>query len=140
MAAPIGNRRRYADFGTGWAIGSDAFKAEVISNHAPAGSARAWTLPDAQQMREAQWLPRLERALAVVGHSLSEARLAPKAEIWKLAIATWMRDAARARNGWLSNQLILGTPTVVSRNLTRYRCLYQHSDPNWSLLTSTFST
>ena len=139
LAESVGNKRRYASFSTGWAIGSDAFKAEIISKHAPVGSTRAWTLPGAEQMREAQWQSQLQNALATVGHSLSEARAAPKSEIWKLAVATWMRDAARARNGWLSMQLFLGTPTVLSRNLTRYRCTHQRSDPNWSLLTSTFS-
>ena len=139
LAESVGNKRRYASFSTGWAIGSDAFKAEIVSKHAPVGSTRAWTLPGAEQMREAQWQSQLQNALATVGHSLSEARAAPKSEIWKLAVATWMRDAARARNGWLSMQLFLGTPTVLSRNLTRYRCTHQRSDPNWSLLTSTFS-
>jgi hypothetical protein len=27
-----------------------------------------------------------------------------------------------------------------SRNLTRYRCLHQHSDPTWARLKSTFAT
>jgi putative transposase len=131
--------RRYAELSQGWAIGSDAFMAATISQHAPIGSARAWTLPGAEQMRDAQWRKELGRALAVVGHSLEEARAAPQAEIWKLAVATWLRDAARARSNWLSDQLRLGVPSAVSRNLARYRVCYQRTDPSWKALMSTFA-
>ena len=68
------------------------------------------------------------------------AAFAPALTLWKLALATWMRDAARAKNGWLSDRLVLGHPCLLSRNLTRYRCLHQHSDPTWARLTSTFAT
>jgi putative transposase len=140
LAESSRNKRRYAGFARGWAIGSDAFKAATISQYAPAGSARAWTVQGALQMRAAEWEQHLTKALAAIGRSIGEARLAPKSDPWKLAIATWMRDATGARNSWLSQQLVLGAPTVLSRNLTRYRCLHQRTDPHWSLLRSTFST
>ena len=88
----------------------------------------------------AHWNLHLGKALSAIGRSVSEARSAPKSELWKLALATWIRDAARAKNGWLSDRLVLGHPCVLSRNLTRYRCLHQHSDPTWARLTSTFAT
>jgi len=134
------NKRRYVGFAQGWAIGSDAFKAATISKYAPAGSARAWTLPGAEQMRASQWELHLQKALSAIGRSVAEARLAPKSELWKLALATWMRDAARPKNSWLSDRLVLAHPCVLSRNLTRYRCLHQHSDPTWARLRSTFAT
>jgi putative transposase len=36
--------RKYLRLLSGWAIGSDAFRAAVITAHAPIGSARAWTV------------------------------------------------------------------------------------------------
>jgi REP element-mobilizing transposase RayT len=140
LAESDNNKRHYVDFAQGWAIGSDAFKAATIAKFAPPGSARAWTLPGAQQMRAAHWELNLEKALSAIGHTLGEARSAPKSESWKLAVATWMRDATRAKNSWLSDRLVLGQPSVLSRNLTRYRCLHQPSDPTWARLTSTFAT
>jgi len=91
-------------------------------------------------MRASQWELHLQKALSAIGRSVAEARLAPKSELWKLALATWMRDAARPKNSWLSDRLVLGHPCVLSRNLTRYRCLHQHSDPTWARLRSTFAT
>jgi len=132
-------KRRYASLSQGWAIGSEAFQAATIAQHAPVGSTRAWTLPGADQMRQAHWNKYLLRALASLGHSTEQARLAPQGEIWKLAVATWMRDAARARSNWLGEQLRLGAPSVISRNLARYRSHHQHSDPNWIILISSFS-
>jgi REP element-mobilizing transposase RayT len=140
MANSIKTNRRYVNLRRGWAIGSDAFKAEVISQHAPAGLARAWTVPGAEQMRAAQWEKYLDKILVVLGRSVEEAKAAPKSEPWKLAVATWMRDSARARHNWLSEKLALGTPSVVSRNLVRYRRRIQSTDPYWQRLRSSFST
>jgi REP element-mobilizing transposase RayT len=133
-------KRRYLQLSRGWAIGSEAFKAAIISQHAPAGLARAWTVPGAEQMRAAEWETYLNRVLAVLGRTADEAKTSPKSETWKLAVATWMRDSARARLYWLSAKLDLGAPTVVSRNLARYRCRLQATDPHWERLRSSFST
>ena len=132
--------RKYSHLERGWAIGSDAFKASLIADHAPVGRARAWTLPGAQQMRSAQWENALTQALTALNRNLSQAIREPKSAIWKLALATWMRDTARARNNWLSERLNLGNPTEVSRNLSRYRAQQQLNDPTWTTLTATFST
>jgi putative transposase len=138
-AEAAGQRRHYAALTSGWAVGSDAFKAATIAQHAPVGSARAWTLPGAEQMRTADWGLHLEKSLSALGRSVAEARLAPKSAVWKLAVAAWLRDRVRARSNWLSEKLCLGTPSVVSRNLARYRCLIQQSDHHWRTLTSTFA-
>ena len=49
-------------------------------------------------------------------------------------------DSVYARNNWLSAKLNLGNPTMVSRNLSRYRSQHQADDPTWAALTGTFST
>jgi len=51
-----------------------------------------------------------------------------------------MKDTNGARNNWLSGKLNLGNPTMVSRNLARYRLCVQGTDPTWSSLIAIFST
>jgi len=131
--------RHYSDLSSGWAIGSDAFKAATIAQHIPVDSVRAWTLPGAEEMRAAEWGKNLNKALLALGRSAAEARLASNSEPWKLAIACYLRDTVRARSNWLSAQLHLGTPSIVSRNLARYRCRLQRADPHWRILRSTFT-
>ena len=121
MANTATGKRRYLSFTQGWAIGSDAFKARIIDQYSPIGSARAWTVPGAEKMRESEWKKQMDRILVCLGRTVDEARAAAKSEPWKLAVATWMRDTVHARNKWLSKTLGLGTPAAVSRNLTRYR-------------------
>jgi putative transposase len=133
-------QRRYVHLTDGWAIGSDAFKANLIEKYAPIGYPRAWSLPGAMQMREAQWQIELNKALLALKRTSEDARVCPKSEVWKLSIATWMRDTTRAENKWLSAQLNLGSPSVISRNLAKYRCRYQAGDPSWRMLTSSFAT
>jgi putative transposase len=140
LEAGRAGKRRYIHLTHGWAIGSDAFKANLIEKYAPIGFARAWTLPGAMQMREAQWHIQLNKALEALEHTAADAQACPKSEAWKLAIATWMRDAARAQSKWLSAQLNLGGPSITSRNLARYRCCHQTEDPSWRILRSTFAT
>jgi len=140
MEGGLDAARKCSHLERGWAIGSDAFKASLIADHAPVGRARAWTLPGAQQIRSAQWEEALARALTALNRNLSQAICAPKSAIWKLALATWMRDAVRARNNWLSEKLNLGNPTELSRNLSRYRVQHQMNDPTWATLSATFST
>ena len=132
--------RKYLHLDHGWAIGSDAFKAALIADHAPVGRARAWTLPGAKQMRAVQWEEALARALTVLKRNLEQAVREPKSAVWKLALATWMKDTVHARSNWLSERLNLGNPTEVSRNLSRYRSQQQAKDPTWTILTATFST
>jgi len=132
--------RRYLRLTSGWAIGSDAFRASTIAAHSPSASVRAWTVYGANEMRESQWEKALQRALAHIGHTTDQALRDQKSATWKLALAEWLRQSARARNNWLSGKLNLGSPTVLSRNLSRYRSQFQSTDPIWAALTSTFST
>jgi REP element-mobilizing transposase RayT len=140
LAGGLNAGRRYSHLEHGWAIGSDAFKAALIADHVPIARARAWTVPGAQRMRIAHWEEVLARALRALNRDLPTAIRDPKSACWKLAVATWMRDTVSARSNWLSQKLNLGSPTVVSRNLSRYRSLQQASDPTWATLTSIFST
>jgi len=96
-------------------------------------------LPGAQQMRDAEWEEYLGKILVGLGRTVADAQMAPRSEIWKLAVATWMRDSVRARNNWLSLRLGLGAPAVTSRNLARYRCRHQETDSTWGRLKSIFS-
>jgi REP-associated tyrosine transposase len=140
MAGTLPTSRSYLRLSSGWAIGSDAFRAALIAAHAPIGSVRAWTIHGAHEMLETQWERALQQGLEKLRRTPDEALRDQKSAAWKLALAEWLRLAARARNNWLGQKLNLGSPTVLSRNLSRFRSQLQANDPAWQTLTSTFST
>ena len=59
---------------------------------------------------------------------------------WKLALAAWMETRTQASNRWLADKVHLGTPAVLSRNLTRYYRERQSDDLTWKRLTSKSAT
>jgi hypothetical protein len=56
--------------------------------------------------------------------------------MWELAVAAWMKTHTQASNRWLTENVYLGTPAALSRNLTRYRLHRQFQDPTWKELAS----
>lgn len=140
LKSGVKHRRRYVHLTRGWAIGSDAFKAQLISMFKPQPAvARAWTLDGSKFIRAVQWDQELSRALTALGKTQADALRAKRSEPWKLAIASWLRETCKARNNWLSERLGLGAPAAVSRNLARYRLCMQQGDPTWSKLMSMIS-
>lgn len=132
--------RRYVRLTRGWAIGSDAFKARLIEQHRLSMDvARAWTVEGTKFMRAASWQRELHRLLVALGRTAAEARDQQCSEPWKLAVATWLRERHGAKSKWLSEQLHLGTPSVASRNLARFRQSTFRDDPTWQAIRSSFA-
>jgi hypothetical protein len=138
-SGPAGNNATYVNLSQGWAIGSDEFKATLIAGGAPADLARNWGKVEAATIRGISWQSALERALQILGRNAEQAAVARKSASWKLALAAWKLHT-QATNRWLSQKLVLGAPTALSRSLARYRLRLQSRDPDWKRLVSRAST
>ena len=117
-------------------MGSKEFKTALVKDHALAALARAWETSGAKEVRALQWQSALTRGLHALMRSEHELRSTAKSEGWKLALAEWMKSTTQATNGWLSENLHMGAPAALSRNLTQYRRLRHAHDPQWKKLIS----
>jgi REP element-mobilizing transposase RayT len=137
---PVGKSRAYVSLSRGWALGTQEFKAALVKDHALAATSRAWEASGAQEVRQMQWAAALARALKAVRRSPEEIVHSCKSAEWKLAIAAWLKTGTQASNRWLSENLHLGVPAALSRNLTHYRRARQSQDPTWERLISISAT
>lgn len=136
---PAGKSKAYVNLSQGWALGGSAFKAVLLRDHAVAAETRAWEAQGAREIRELRWHAGLARALEAVGRAPEDLFRSPKSAPWKLAIAACLKDRTQASNLWLSHHLNLGARAAFSSNLSRYRRLFQPTDPLWRKLTKIFA-
>jgi REP element-mobilizing transposase RayT len=133
---PAGKSKAYVSLSQGWALGTGEFRAALVKDHALLASSRAWEALGAQEVRRLQWEAALTRALKVLGHSTADLAGGRKSAEWKLAVAAWIKGSTQVSNRWLSENLHLGVPAALSRNLTSYRRERQSEDPAWKRLQS----
>jgi hypothetical protein len=131
---PLGRNKSYVSLSQGWALGTTGFKQALIKDHALAEETRAWAPGGVKEIREAQWAEAIGRALQVAGKTLADVKAAPKSARWKLAVAAWMKQRTQVGNRWLSEQLDLGAPAALSRNLTGFRRNIAANDKLWRRL------
>ena len=139
-SGPAGRNQAYASLSRGWALGSKEFKAALVNDHALAAHTRAWETSGAKEVRAVQWRTALIRGLRALQRSQTEIEATAKSASWKLALAEWMKTTTQATNGWLSENLQMGAPAALSRNLTQYRREKRDSDPQWKRLISISAT
>jgi putative transposase len=133
---PAGKSRAYVSLSRGWALGTRRFKVELVKDYAVAAASRAWEASGVKEVRQLQWAVALQKALKTVRHTNEELAHSRKSADWKLAIAAWMKAGTQASNPWLSENLRLGAPAALSRNLTHFRRDRQSKDPTWKRLIS----
>jgi putative transposase len=137
---PAGQTPAYACLSRGWALGPPDFKAALIKDHALLAASRAWEAAGAQEVRQQHWAAALAVALKALNRTVQNAARDRKSADWKLAVAAWLKAGTQASNGWLSQQLHLGAPAALSRNLTLFRRHHQTADSTWRLLRSISAT
>ena len=133
---PVGQSAAYVNLSRGWALGTADFKAALVKDHELLASSRAWEAPGAKEVREIQWSTALDKVLAALRRTRGDTLQSRKSAEWKLAVAAWMKTHTQASNRWLTENLHLGAPAALSRNLTRYRRHRQSQDPAWKQLIS----
>lgn len=139
-SGPAGRNKAYASLSRGWALGSKEFKTALVKDHALAAHTRAWETSGAKEVRAVRWRTTLEKGLRVVRRSESDLVATAKSIDWKLAVAEWMKSTTQATNGWLSENLHMGAPAALSRNLTHYRRFRRDHDTLWKRLISKSAT
>ena len=127
---PAGKTRAYASLSRGWALGSGEFKRALLKDHAVAAEARAWESQGVREVRRLRWEQLLGRLLAAL--PAAEKTAAAKAAPWKVSVAARMRQISDAPNGWLAEQLGMGSGFYVSKHTGRLRREPRH--PAASLL------
>lgn len=112
---PAGKNAAYVSLTRGWAIGGGEFKEALLRDQAVATEARAWESEGAREVRAAHWRKALERVLAEVPESCraDQRKSAP----WKVAVAAHLKSTSDVPNGWLAEQLGMGSPFYVSKHV-----------------------
>jgi hypothetical protein len=112
---PAGKNAAYVSLTRGWAIGGPEFKRALLQDHAVATAARAWESEGVREVRAAHWHKALTEALDRLPARVRES--AAKSAAWKVAVAAYMKETTDVRNGWLAEQLEMGTPFYVSKHV-----------------------
>lgn len=118
---PFGCSKAYVPLSKGWALGSAAFKATLIQDHALAAETRAWELAGAQEIRRQQWEDLLQRALAVLGRKEVELKEGIGSQTWKVALAQFLREQSQASNTWIAERFGIKRGAYVSRLVSEAR-------------------
>lgn len=122
---PKQREEKFGDLSRGWAIGSDAFKAELQARMAPEGKdAEAFELlgggAEARKTcREHRWGEILQAEASRRKIDL-EKLPAPKSALPKVELAAFMKATTDVSNGWLARRLDMGEPASVSQFVRRH--------------------
>jgi len=112
---PAQKEMNFAKMSKGWAQGTDAFRAKLISGEQDLAKKLKLGVSGAKEFREATWEQQVAEALQLLeknGVDLSDTR---KAANWKVAVAAKLKMKYLCRNGWLGERLNMGVESAVSR-------------------------
>jgi REP element-mobilizing transposase RayT len=112
---PAGRNAAYVSLTRGWAIGSPEFKRALLQDHEVATTVRAWESEGVREVRAARWSQALTQALARLPGKAR--RTSTKSAAWKVAVAAHMKATTDVPNGWLAEQLGMGSPFYVSKHV-----------------------
>jgi REP element-mobilizing transposase RayT len=118
---PAGTSASYVKMSQGWVLGSEIFKAKLVSDHKISKEARAWEKSGAKEVARLQWQRELERLLGKLGKTQEDIRLDKKSAPWKIAIAIMLKGSSSTSNAWVAEILNMGTPTLVSQVMSLAR-------------------
>lgn len=119
---PAGNGKAYESLSKGWALGSKEFKQSLVEEHKLEAVSRAWEGAGAKELARMKWAKKLELLLKKIGEK--ERQDLRKSAPWKVAIAVEMKRRLPVSNGWLAEQLQMGSGTYVSKQVG----LARHAD------------
>lgn len=112
-----------SSFSTGWAIGSDIWKAQTLKNALPeidsTGSTEGLQIPP--EMLQVKWKIRLDHELKALGKSETDLSADMKSATWKVQLADRLQRENGASVVWLANELRMGKPHSARAYLWKYR-------------------
>lgn len=112
---PAGKNKAYEAMSRGWALGTKEFRQALIADHRLCAASRAWEVLGAKEIRHAQCAEVFARALRKLGKSAEHIRTDRKSAPWKVVVAAHLKTYSQASNRWLTEQLNMGSPVVVSQ-------------------------
>jgi REP element-mobilizing transposase RayT len=116
---PAGRTAAYVSMTKGWAIGTPDFKRALVQDQAAAIDLRAWEAEGAEEVQRARWTQALAEALSVLGRSA--VKQSQKSAAWKVAVARHLKETTDVSNGWLAEQLEMGSHFYVSKHVGLHR-------------------
>lgn len=112
---PAGKSKAYVSMSQGWALGGKGFKQTLLQDQAVAVDTRAWESTGVREVREAQWQTVLDRLRRQV--PAKDTQDQRKSASWKVKLATEMKATTDASNGWLADQLDMGSAVYLSKHV-----------------------
>lgn len=109
----------FGQMSKGWAFGSRQFKESLLEDEGRTATVIALSGRDAVKMRELAWSATLTKAMKVLGKKRPEIAKGRKSEDWKVAVAGVLKTRQFCRNGWIAEQLNMGTVYAVSRYVSQ---------------------
>ena len=114
-AGPAGKSKAYVSLSKGWALGTKDFKQTLLRDQAVAVDVRAWESDGVREIRQAQWGQVLDRLRQRV--PAKESQDHRKSAPWKVRLAQQMKTSTDASNGWLAEQLGMGSAAYLSKRI-----------------------
>jgi putative transposase len=115
-----GSQKRQLQFSNlcrGWALGSKAFKEELVEKYVPLGSIYHLEGADLQEANQVRWETLVKACMKSLGKTRADVQSDKKAAPWKVMIACFMKTHSSVSNVWLAKHLNMGVPQGVSRSV-----------------------
>jgi len=120
--------------------GSKEFKAALVKDYVKEVNARQWEGEGKQEIQQLQWTHSLTNCLRVLGQPKSSVQTERKSAPWKVAVATHLKQTTQASNGWLAEQLHMGSAVAVSQYVGQLHRAGGKAAPLLKLLTERINT
>jgi len=127
------NEMGFESMSHGWAMGSQDFKKEVLSN-CQDEKLRRVVEAEASEMREPRWERGLAQALVWLGKNEADLAKGRKGEPWKVSLAYHLRERFLAPYRWMSRRLNMGESSSLLSLVSRHRRQQPHTDETWKIL------
>lgn len=117
---PARKAQRFERMSKGWAIGTAAFRMELIKEQKAKAAALARGDRELGAWREQELQKQLAELLEQAGRTAKDIAKDKKSAEWKVALAAAMKRKGNATNRWLGEQLNMGGLHEVSRQVAAH--------------------
>ena len=135
---------KFGDMSRGWVVGTKEFRREMAKELKQRGAdlelpTRAGNEGAAAELLHEDWTDRLEKAAKAGGIDLQNLGPLKSAEE-KVILAAALKRTSGVSNGWLSENLKMGTPASVSQFVRRFLLAGGEEDPRFKRILSRVKT